>query len=229
MLTSDAPSGRDELDRSAALAFLRAHLKFPEELGPDERFVDGASLSLAPLDEIDRELRRSARSTLTIFLPDRSNPAALQDWPLAAELLDWGKRGHGARPALEPALLTTLSTAEKLGLRDFAQQHHVGLVTADAPVFANGAHALTMVYGEGGDSRIWATREAEPRLPGPTWGRPVGHPVARGSGSIAASFAAVELDMLLPPLGAQLIQIGPELDCDLATFGARASKIIVDC
>jgi DEAD/DEAH box helicase domain-containing protein len=64
VLTSDAPSGRDELDRSAALAFLRAHLKFPEELGPDERFVDGASLSLAPLDEIDRELRRSARSTL---------------------------------------------------------------------------------------------------------------------------------------------------------------------
>jgi DEAD/DEAH box helicase domain-containing protein len=63
-----------------------------------------------------------------------------------------------------------------------------------------------MVYGEGGDSRIWATREAEPRLPGPTWGRPVGHTVARGSGSIAASFAAVELDMLLPPLGAQLIQ-----------------------
>ena len=104
----------------------------------------------------------------------------------------------------------------------------VGLVTADAPVFANGAHALAMVHGEGGDSRIWATREAEPRLPGPTWGRPIGHPVARGSGSIAASFAAVDLDMLLPPPGAQLIQIGPELDCDLATFGARASKIIVE-
>ena len=228
VLTSDAPGGKDELDRTAALAFLRAHLKFPEVLRPDDRFVDAASLSLAPLDEIDRELRRSARSTLTIFLPDRSNPAALQDWPLAAELLDWRKRGHGTRLALEPALVTTLSTAEKLGLRDFALQHRVGLVTADAPVFANGAHALAMVHSEGGDSRIWATREAEPRLPGPTWGRPIGHPVARGSGSIAASFAAVDLDMLLPPPGAQLVQIGPELDCDLATFGARASKIIVE-
>jgi DEAD/DEAH box helicase domain-containing protein len=228
VLTSDAPGGKDELDRTAALAFLRAHLRFPEELRPDDRFIDAAGLSLAPLDEIDRELRRSARSTLTIFLPDRSNPAALQDWPLAAGLLDWRKRGHATRLALEPALLTTLSPAEKLGLRDFALQHSVGLVTADTPAFANGAHALATVHSEGGDSRIWATRELEPRLPGPTWARPIGHPVARGSGSIAAPFAAVNLDILLPPPGAQLIQIGPELDCDLATFGARASKIIVE-
>jgi hypothetical protein len=28
--------------------------------------------------------------------------------------------------------------------------------------------------------------------------------------------------------GAQLIQIGPELDCDLATFGARASNAIIE-
>jgi DEAD/DEAH box helicase domain-containing protein len=135
VLTSDAPSGRDELDRSAALAFLQAHLKFPEELGPDDRFVNSAFLSLAPLDEIDRELRRSARSTVTIFLPNWSNTAALQDWPLAAELLDWRMRGHGARLALVPALITALSAAEKLGLRDFALEHRVGLVTADAPVF----------------------------------------------------------------------------------------------
>ena len=228
VLTSDAPGGKDELDRTSALAFLRAHLKFPEELGLDDRFVDAAVLSLAPLDEIDRELRRSARSTLTILLPDRSNPAALQDWPLAAELLDWRKRGHDTRLGLAPALLTTLSTAEKLGLRDFALQHRVGLVAADAPVFANGARALAMVHSERGDSCIWAAREPEPRLPGPTWGRPVGHPVARGSGSIAATFPTVDLDMLLPPPGAQLVQIGPELDCDLATFGARASKIIVE-
>ena len=40
--------------------------------------------------------------------------------------------------------------------------------------------------------------------------------------------AAVDLDTLLPPPGAQLIQIGSELDCDLATFGANASKLIVD-
>jgi DEAD/DEAH box helicase domain-containing protein len=137
-------------------------------------------------------------------------------------------RGHGARLALAPALTTALSTAEKLGLRDFALQHRVGLVTADAPIFANGAHTLAMVHDDAGDSRIWASREPEPRLPGPTWGRPVRRPVARGSASIAVSFAAVDLDTLLPPPGAQLIQIGPELDCDLATFGARASNAIIE-
>ncbi len=63
VLTSDAPDGKDDLDRTAALEFLRAHLVFPEELSPDDRFTDGAELSLAPLDEIDRELRRSARSS----------------------------------------------------------------------------------------------------------------------------------------------------------------------
>ena len=228
VLTADAPDGKDELDRTAALAFLRAHLTFPDELGPNDCFADGADLSLAPLDEIDRELRRAARMTLTVFVPDRSNPAAFQDWPLAAELLDWKKRGHETRLALAPALFTGLSSADKLGLRDFALQHNVGLVTAEAPAFANGAHALAMVHAEGASSCIWATREAEPRFPGAAWGRPIGHPVARGSASIGVLSTAVDLDTLLPPPGAQLLQIGAELDCDLATFGARASKIIAD-
>jgi len=63
VLTSDAPDGKNELDRTAALAFLRAYLKLPNDLVPEDRFVDGAELSLAPLDEIDRELRSSARSS----------------------------------------------------------------------------------------------------------------------------------------------------------------------
>jgi DEAD/DEAH box helicase domain-containing protein len=228
VLTSDAPGGKDELDRTAALAFLRAHLKFPDELAPDERFVDGAGLSLAPIDEIDRDLRLSAHSTVTVFLPDRSNPAALQDWPLAAQFLDWRKRGHATRLALVPALLASLSPAEKLGLRDFALQHNIALVTAEAPSFANGSHAAAIVHTAGGYTRIWATREAEPRFPGPAWGRPVGHPVARGSASINVQYSAVNLDTLLPSPGAHLIQIGSELDCDIATFGARASKLIVE-
>ena len=228
VLTSDAPGGEGELDRTAALAFLRAHLKFPEELDPDERFVGSASLSLAPLDEIDRDLRRSARATLTVFLPDRSNPAALQDWSVAAQLQDWRKRGHATRLAVALALVTKLSPAEKLGLRDFALQHNVGLVTADAPVLSNGAHVLAIVHGGGGDSLIWATREAEPRLPGPAWGRPISHPVVRGSASITLQCAAIDLGTLLPPPGAQIIQIGADLDCDLATFGACASKLIAD-
>lgn len=226
VLTSDAPDGKDELDRTGALEFLRTHLKFPEELSPDDCFVNGAELSLAPLDEIDRELRRSARSILTVFVPERSSPAAFSDWPIAAELLDWRKRGHDVRLALAPAFVARLSPADKLGLRDFALQHNVQLATAEAPIFANKAIALAMVTVEDGSSRVWATREADPGLPGPAWGRPIGHPVARGRTSIAVQFVAFDLDTLLPPPGAQLIQIGSELDCDLATFGARASRII---
>jgi hypothetical protein len=227
VLTTDAPDGKDELDRTAALEFLRTHLTLPVELGPDDRFVDGADLSLAPVDEIDRVLRGTALAALTVFVPDWSSPAAVQDWPLAAELLEWRKRGHMTRLALAPALLGGLSPADKLGLRDFALQHNVGLGTAEAQAFANGAHALAMVHTEEGSGRIWATREAEPRVPGPAWGRPVGHPVAWGSASIAVPFRALDLDTLLPPPGAQLIQIGAELDCDLAAFGARAATIMV--
>jgi len=228
VLTSDAPTGKDELDRTAALIFLRTHLAFPEAISTNDRFVEDADLSVAPLDEIDRELRRRARSALTIFVPDLGNTAALHDWPLAAELVDWRKRGHIARLALASALVSGLSPADKLGLRDFALQHNVGLVAAEAPVFANGAHVLAMVHTERGANCIWATREGEPRLPGPGWGKPIGQPVARGTSLMAPQFAAIDLDTLLPPPGAQLIQIGSELDCDLATFGARAAKIIIE-
>ena len=228
VLTSDAPDGRDELDRTAALSFLQAHLKFSDELGQDDRFVDGAELSLTPLDEINSELRRSARSTLTVFLPEQSSPAAFPDWPLAAELLDWRKRGHNTRLALAPALMTRLSPAEKLSLRDFALQHAIGLTTADPPSFANGASALAMVETEGGSSRIWAACDAEPCLPGQAWGRPINRPIAHGNVSISVLFAAMDLDTLRPPPGARLDQIGSELDFDLATFGARASKILLE-
>jgi hypothetical protein len=121
-----------------------------------------------------------------------------------------------------------LSPAEKLALRDFALQHNIGLVAADAPVFGNGACALAMVGTEGGSCQVWASREAEQHLPGRAWGRPISHPVARGKASITPKFAAIDLGTLLPPPGTHLIQIGSELDCDLASFGARASKIIVE-
>jgi hypothetical protein len=51
--------------------------------------------------------------------------------------------------------------------------------------------------------------------------------VARGKALITPQFTTVDLDTLLPSPGAQLIQISSELDCDLASFGARASNIIV--
>jgi hypothetical protein len=227
VLASDAPGGKDDLDRTAALGFLRAHLVFPNELDPSDRFADDAELSLAPLDEIDRELRRSPGSNLTVFLPDGSSPAALHDWPLAAELLDWRKRGHATRLALAPTLITRLTPAEKLALRDFALQHNVGLVNADTPSFTNGGSALAIVEAEQESSSIWVTREVGPRYPGAPWARPIDNPIARGRATIVAQVTAIGIDTLLPPPGAQFMQIGSELDCDLSTFGARASKIII--
>ena len=126
-----------------------------------------------------------------------------------------------------PLQIGNLSPAEKLAIRDFALQHNVELVTAKAPTFENGASALAMVDAQGMSSHIWATRETEPRFPGPAWGQPIGRPLSKGKASVTPHYLAVDLDTLLPPPGAQLIQIGSELDCDLATFGARACKIII--
>lgn len=228
VLTADAPSGKDDLDRTAALEFLRTRLSLPANLEPQDLFTDDAEMALAPVDEMDRELRLSAGSSLTVFLPDRSDPAALADWPLAAMLLDWRKRGHVVRIALAPKLLATLSPAEKLGLRDFALQHQLALIVADAPAFANEAYALAAIDGEGRGGAIWATRDAQARLPGPDWARPFSRPIARARASLSTQGAALRLDALLPPHGAQLRQIGAELDGALADFGKRAANVMVE-
>lgn len=229
VLTSDAPDGKDALDRTAALAFMRAHLTIPEALDCADRLTDDAELSLAPLDEINRALPRTARSILTVFLPHGSNPAGLLDWPLTPQLLHWTLRGHAVRLAFPTAQLEALSAADKLAARDFALQHRVALVTAEPPALANGGFAFAMVESDARShpNAVWATRETEPRYPGPTWGRPIDSPIVRGKTPIRVSFEDVDLETLLPPPGAQLIKIGSELDGTLATFGARASKILV--
>ncbi|MFD2185097.1 DEAD/DEAH box helicase [Rhodoplanes azumiensis] len=229
VLTSDAPDGKDELDRTAALAFMRAHLTLPDELDGADRFTDDAVLSLTPLDEINRELRRVEKSALTIFLPTGTTPAALQDWTVAPQLLHWAMRGHPVTLAFPTAQIDAMSSADKLAIRDFVLQHKVALVTAEAPALANGGIALATIEPNGrSESRlVWATREAEPRFPGPHWARPSGSPVVRGRTSIASRLAHLDLATLLPPPGAQISQIGSELDGDLATFGIRASKLLI--
>jgi len=221
VLTSDAPDGKDDLDRTAALEFLREYLVFPHELGRDDCFAEGAELSIAPLDEIDRELRRANRSSLTVFLPDRSAPASMHDWPLAVQLLHWTMRGHPMRLAISPNHMEKLSPAEKLAVRDFSLQHNTVVLTGEAPTFGNGASTLAMVAADSDTYHVWTSREIEPRSPGPAWGLPISHPVVRGRTSIVPKITAVNLNTLLPPPEAQLVQIGSELDCDIATFGDR--------
>ncbi|TIN79760.1 DEAD/DEAH box helicase [Mesorhizobium sp.] len=227
VLTSDAPDGKDDLDRKAALDFVRNHFAFPEELDAADCFVAGAELSLAPIDEIDRELRRSAHSKLRVYLPDQSISAPMQDWALAEQFLRWTMQGHSVRLAVPHREVETLSSADKLVLRDFAIRHNVELISADAPVFENGASALA-VLGEGDLNSAWVSRELEPRLPGHRWGSPKTYPVVVGKVSVKPQFATIDPKTLLPAPGAQFVQIGSELDCDIASFGARASHTIVD-
>lgn len=227
VLTSDAPDGKGDLDRTAALRFMREHLLLPKQVPQDDLICDGAVLSLGPLDEIDRELHCSSKSSVTAFLPDGSMPASLHDWPLAAQFLNWRMHGHPVRLAISTNYIERLSSAERLAMRDFALQHNVSLLEGEAPEFRNGACALASVSTDSEEFHFWASREIEPRFAGPAWGIPVSHPVVQGRISNSSQLNVVDLSRLLPPPSAQLIQIGAEFDGDLAGFGARASAIIV--
>ncbi|TIV68462.1 MAG: DEAD/DEAH box helicase [Mesorhizobium sp.] len=228
VLTSDAPDRKDDLDRKAALDFVRHHFSLPHELDPADSVVPGAELSLAPIDEIDRELRRSAQSELTVYLPDQGIPTPTRNWALAEQFQRWTMQGHSVRLGLPAGQVEKLSSADKLALRDFALSHNAELLSANAPTFENGASALAIVVRRGELSSVWTSRELEPRQPGPRWGNPKAHPVVVGRISLNPQFTAIDLQRLLPTPGAEFVQIGSELDCDIASFGAQASKILVD-
>lgn len=226
VLTSDAPDGKDELDRRSALDFVREHLVFPQQLDEQDRFASGAELSVGPIDEIHLELGRASQSRLTLFLPRWNAEQAAADWEPKDQFLAWAMRGHHICLALPAAHLQELDPAERLALRDFALRHQLSLVQADAPSFANGSVAIAAV--EGASCVLWVTPEQEPQMIGPTWGRPVERPIAKASVPLRLSPSEVSLDDLLPPPGAQLLEIGTELDVDLATFGQRAAKLMID-
>ena len=135
VLTTDAPEGKDELDRIAALHFLREHLSLPDELSAEDRIANSAVLSVSPFDEIDRYLRNSARSELLVFVPSDTDPAAISEWPVISNLLHWTMRGHPVRIGLDPNLLTRLTAAEKLTIRDLGLRTGASVCQAEAPRF----------------------------------------------------------------------------------------------
>lgn len=227
VLTLDAPSGKDELDRKGALEFLRTQLALPVQLPDADRFVPDAELSVSPIDEIDRQLRRTAGAGLTVFLPDGSPLADLQNWPLAGQFLGWTLRGHPVALAVTSTQLSRLNPADRLAVRDFVLAHHVGLFTAEAPVFSNSSRTLANVSLGDSSSVTWASRDPVAAYPGPNWGRPDTLAVAQGKTGQAATLGKVELDALLPPAGAQFLEIGSEFDGSLSRFGDLAAKAIL--
>jgi DEAD/DEAH box helicase domain-containing protein len=227
VLTSDAPTGKDELDRTLALAFLREHLVFPSGLSADDSWGEDSEISLSPLREISRELGRIPRSKISIFVPEGFSPSELTAWRLGTEFQEWTKRGHVVRLVLTPSAISSLSSAERLSLRDFSVAHGVTLHLGVPPELPNGSHPLIAIYTSGEVSHIWATHDVDAALPGGKWGHPTGHPIVHGTAPFTLSLNSVDLNSLLPPPGAHLVQIGSELDGSMSTFGLRFTEILV--
>lgn len=228
VLTADAPSGKDELDRTAALDFLRTHLMLPVDLPEKERFSASAQLSLAPIDEIDRQLRQTTGSGLTIFVSEHCKLTGLQDWPLANQFITWSLRGHVVSLALSPAQINALTPAEKIAFRDFAMRHHASLHAAATPIVGNGAGVIAAVTNSTPSSYVWASRDAAVALPGQSWGRPETSPIARGPSCLTMTTSPIDLDSLLPPPGAEFLEIGTEFDVSLSKFGETVAKRLVE-
>jgi hypothetical protein len=227
VLTSDAPDGPDALSRLAALAFVRTHLSIPDQLPDEDQFGPDAQLSVAPLDEIDRFLRRTGGSRLTVILPAATELTSMADWPLAEQFPNWKTHGHPCQLGIPPALLKTFNVADKLALRDFALRHSVELVELSVPSLPNGAHVFACVKSSEEIPAVWVSRDASAGIPGLTWSRPKDFPVAFGSMHLALTTSPINLDSLRQPAGAQMMFIDGELDGELATFGDRMAERLI--
>lgn len=226
VLTADAPTGRGDLDRHAALNYLQEHLQLPASLAPEDIFVDGAELSLSVEDEIQREISRLPRVVLSVFMAPGWQGNLEAEWTLARQFRTWSRAGHTIQLVVDRQTLDGLSTAERLALRDFALRNDTVLASGKAPSFPNGAVTLATVGPTGGARSAWVSREAAAQVAGSSWGQPDLLPLARGKISDPIAIEPVDLDSLLPRSGASYRAIAHELDADLASFGSRAGELI---
>jgi DEAD/DEAH box helicase domain-containing protein len=119
-----------------------------------------------------------------------------------------------------------LSAADKLALRDFLTRSTLDLAEAEPPTFDHGAAALCAVETEEVLAEVWASRDIACRTPGDGWGHPHEYPITKARTKLAISPKVINQDMLLPPPGAQVHEIGSELDGSLKDFGARFAKLV---
>ena len=227
VLTSDSPDQPHELDRLAALDYLKQHLELPLALPAEERFTAEASPSEFLLDEINNALTEIAGGRLDVWLEEAPDPAQLTGWKLAPQLFEWSYRGRKARLLLPPGSAAKLSSADKLAVRDFVVRNGLELAEGPCPSFPNGAKAICAVSAHDGTLEVWATRDRLSRAAGESWGRPHTLPIARGPVRIAVDARAISLDTLAPPPGAQFKAVSNELDGSIAEFGLRAAKLFI--
>tara|TARA_R110000868_G_scaffold28284_3_gene106390 strand:- start:6668 stop:12763 length:6096 start_codon:yes stop_codon:yes gene_type:complete len=234
VLTSDAPEGHDDLDRLAALAYLREHLTLPADLSIEDRFEASAHLSIDPVDEMDNAVKSRPGAAMTLFLAPDQKAEGIADWSIAqGQLRSWSNAGHPARLLVQAAWLAELSPAEKLALRDFALRNDVTLLTGAAPIFANGATAFSAIGTATQLELVWATRDKQSIIAGSDWGQPHTLPVAHADVSLELAAVPVLYDALLPKAGACYMAVTKQLDGTLDGFGARAAqligKLMADC
>jgi len=226
VLTSDSPDAPDSLDRSSALQFVKSHLKLHDDLLPEDIFVPGAIISEFLLDEIETTLRGFRSAKLNIWLAQAPDPVALAQWRLAPQLFEWAYQGHRARLILPPGAVEELSAADKLALRDFLTRSTLDLAEAKAPTFDNGAAALCAVEMEPALAEVWASRDTACRKLGVGWGHAHDYPIAKARTKLELFARLINQDLLLPPPGAQIQEIGNELDGSLKDFGTSFAKLL---
>lgn len=218
VLTGDAPGRAEEIDRMAAAAFMDAHMAVTQKLGDADRFAPEAALSDTPLAQIDAQLRGLSKGVVRLYVVD-ADPGTLSDWRAVRAIRRWSYDGHTVRVVFAPDAAAGWNGAERLAVRDFANQCGCDVAVGTVRKHANGAVTLAQL-GE----NVWATRDARALVPD-DWGEGDTPVVVAALPSLPTpDDAAVDKDALVPDPGAQVIEIGgtdTSMNAAIADFGER--------
>ncbi|MFN3320117.1 MAG: DEAD/DEAH box helicase [Allorhizobium sp.] len=230
VLTSDAPFEDGELDRVAALSFVRAELNFGAVIDPQDRFSEDTKLSVSITDEIDRELKRRNAPLLRIYLPESADLASIPTWSIMQELATWTHRGYSVAIVLPENLIGQADQASKmmlqsLGYRLSGDNSDFPIHIGRAPALPNSAGVLATVSSDG-FATTWASHSASSRNPDASWGQAVSASIFRGTVPDNLSSFPVAPEELSPKAGAKVVLIKTELDLKMTAFGDAMAKLI---
>ncbi|MBB3967232.1 DEAD/DEAH box helicase [Rhizobium metallidurans] len=221
VLVSDAPFEDGGLDRSAALRFLMNHLAFQDALEEEDRLSPDAAISISVVDEVERNLRETAKPTVYVFLPETTDPGRLSEWSATAYLDRWRFLGNRVVIVIPDDFVSRCDTAGRLALYDlgqrFAQAGGSPLRIGAAPEI-NGLTVGIAVTSQSG-VKVWATRDSSSWEANPEWGQPMSAPIIMGSTKAEIQTTVVELGSLLPAASSHFERISTELDRSLSLFG----------
>jgi len=230
VLVRDAPFEPGALDRAGALAFLKQYLTFDQAMSDADRISPDSAISMSVINEVERSLREYHKPTITVFLPEGSDPGALATWPLVGLLDKWRVHGNEIIFVVPDALLKTTDKAGLLALYDLGQRFKpetgaFSIRTGKPYVAANGSVIGITVTGTTG-SMAWGTRDAISWVPSENWGNPSGHPIIRGTATWSTETTALDPKSLLPSGDSKFDTIANDLDRPLKLFGAAMATRI---